>query len=73
MTTNKQKEDALNAYIGKVSNIQEMIQRLTKAADDHFDTHPDDIHWGHVGNVSGIEEQLKRICDQVFKEGEHAP
>jgi len=41
-------------------------------SDDHFDTHPDDIHWGHVGTLEHYAELLKRITDSAFKEGEHA-
>lgn len=72
MNTNK-KAQALDAYIAKVAQIDAMLKRLQGACDDHFFNHPDEIHWGHVGNVAGIEEALRRISDSVFKEGEHAP
>ncbi|MGE4312858.1 MAG: hypothetical protein AB7E85_01140 [Pseudobdellovibrionaceae bacterium] len=72
MKTNT-KEQAIDAYIRKVAHIDAMLRRLQGACDDHFHNNPDDIHWGHVGDVSGIEESLQRICDSVFKEGEHAP
>lgn len=69
----KAKEKAIDAYIRKVAHIDAMLRRLQGACDDHFCNNPDEIHWGHVGDVSGIEESLQRICDSVFKEGEHAP
>ncbi len=72
MKTNSEKQ-ALNAYIQKVASIDAMLKRLQGACDDHFFNNPDSIHWGHVGDVSGIEEALKHITDSVFKEGEHAP
>lgn len=72
MNTNK-KHQAIDAYIARVAQIDAMLKRLQGACDDHFFNHPDDIHWGHVGNVAGIEEALKHISDSVFKEGEHAP
>lgn len=72
MNTTK-KAQALDAYIAKVAQIDAMLKRLQGACDDHFFNHPDEIHWGHVGDVAGIEEALKRISDCVFKEGEHAP
>jgi hypothetical protein len=28
--------------------------------------------WGHVGTLEHYAEQLKRITDMAFKEGEHA-
>jgi hypothetical protein len=70
---NNAKPQALETYIQKVAHIDAMLRRLQSACDDHFFNHPDKIHWGHVGDVSGIEEALKHICDGVFKEGEHAP
>jgi len=73
MIQKKQKETAIDAYIGKVGNIQAMLERLTEAAGDHFGDAPDSINWGHVGSVGHIEEKLKYLCDVVFKEGEHAP
>lgn len=72
MNTNK-KAQAIDAYIAKVAQIDAMLKRLQSACDDHFFNHPDEIHWGHVGDVAGIEEALRRISDSVFKEGEHAP
>ncbi len=72
MNTNK-KAQALDAYIAKVAQIDATLKRLQGACDDHFFNHPDEIHWGHVGDVAGIEEALRRISDSVFKEGEHAP
>lgn len=70
---NKQKLNAIGTYIEKVASINVMLKRLQGACDDHFYNHPDAIHWGHVGDVGGIEEALQHICDRVFKEGEHAP
>lgn len=72
MNTTK-KAQALDAYIAKVAQIDAMLKRLQGACDDHFFNHPDEIHWGHVGDAAGIEEALKRITDSVFKEGEYAP
>ncbi len=73
MIQKKQKETAIDAYIGKAGNIQAMLERLTEAAGDHFGDDPDNINWSHVGSVDHIEEKLKYLCDVVFKEGEHAP
>lgn len=70
---NKTKQDPIESYVAKVSHIDAMLKRLQTACDDHFYNNPDDIHWGHVGDVSAIEEQLQRLSDMVFKEGEHAP
>lgn len=63
---------ALTAFIRKKAEIDTMIARLQALSDEHFNTHPDEVHWGHVGNVDYYAELLKRITDSAFKEGEHA-
>ena len=63
---------AKDAFIAKKAAIDTMLARLQTLSDDHFDTHPDEVHWGHVGNLDYYAELLKRITDSAFKEGEHA-
>ena len=63
---------AQDAFIAKKAAIDAMLARLQALSDDHFDTHPDEVHWGHVGNLEYYAELLKRITDSAFKEGEHA-
>lgn len=66
------KPTALDAFIAKKAEIDAMLDRLRTLSDDHFDTSPDEINWGHVGTLSHYTELLKRITDAAFKEGEHA-
>ena len=63
---------AQDAFIAKKAAIDTMLARLQTLSDDHFDTHPNEVHWGHVGNLDYYAELLKRITDSAFKEGEHA-
>ena len=63
---------AQDAFITKKAAIDTMLARLQALSDDHFDTHPDEVHWGHVGNLEYYADLLKRITDSAFKEGEHA-
>lgn len=70
---NHKKPQAIDAYIAKVAQIDALLKRLQGACDDHFYNDPDTIHWGHVGDVAGIEEALRQVSDSVFKEGEHTP
>ena len=44
----------------------------TALSDDHFETHPDEINWGHVGTLNHYASLLRQITDSAFKEGEHA-
>ena len=63
---------ALDAYIAHKAEIDTMLARLKTLSDDHFNVGPDDIDWGHVGDLGLYAELLKRITDSAFKEGEFA-
>ena len=68
----RNREAALNAFIGKKAEIDEMLARLQTLSDDHFETHPDKINWGDVGTLGHYASLLKRITDSAFQEGGHA-
>ena len=68
----RNKEAALAAFIGKKAEIDEMLARLQTLSDDHFNAHPDEINWGHVGTLNHYRDRLRDITDSAFKEGEYA-
>jgi len=68
----RNREAALNAFIGKKAEIDEMLARLQALSDDHFNAHPDEVNWGHVGTLEHYVSLLKRITDSAFGEGKHA-
>ena len=49
-----------------------LLDRLKSLSDDHFETHPDEIDWGHVGTLNHYASLLRQITDSAFKEGKHA-
>ena len=63
---------ALDAFIAAKLEIDSMLERLKALSDDHFETSPDEINWGHVGTLEHYASLLKRITDSAFGEGEHA-
>ena len=63
---------ALDAFIAAKTEIDAMLERLAALSADHFETHPDEINWGHVGTLEHYASLLKRITDSAFGEGEHA-
>lgn len=63
---------ALDAFIAAKTEIDAMLERLTALSADHFETHPDEIHWGHVGTLNHYRDRLREITDSAFKEGEFA-
>ena len=68
----RNQEVALAAFIERKAEIDTMLERLKALSDDHFETHPDEIHWGHVGTLKHYAGLLRQISDSAFKEGEHA-
>ncbi|MCW5716266.1 MAG: hypothetical protein KIS68_00395 [Bauldia sp.] len=72
MTETRNKTQAIDAFIARKAEIDAMLDRIKALSDDHFDTSPDEIHWGHVGTLAHYAGLLRRITDAAFKEGEHA-
>lgn len=66
------KQSALDAFLARKAEIDNALERLQALSDDHFNAHPDEINWGHVGDLGHYAELLKQITDSAFKEGEHA-
>ena len=65
-------DTALNAFLAVRAEVDAMLERLKALSDDHFETHPDEINWGHVGTLNHYASLLRQITDSAFKEGEHA-
>ncbi|MGO4917165.1 hypothetical protein [Pseudogemmobacter sp. W21_MBD1_M6] len=75
MTTrraNASNDKALNAFITTKLQMDEMLECLKALSDEHFNTNPDEINWGHVGTLNHYASLLRQITDGAFKEGEHA-
>ena len=73
MARRNDNSEALDAFIARKAEIDGMLRRLQALSDDHFNAHPDEIHWGHVGDLGRYAEALAQITDIAFREGEHAP
>jgi hypothetical protein len=76
MTTRTQnttsQEKALAAFVAKKAEIDDRLARLRALSEDHFEVHPDEVNWGHVGDLGRYAELLEQITDIAFNEGEHA-
>ena len=55
------KPTALDAYLARTAAIHAKLERLQQLADDHFGHDPDAIHWGHVGDLTRIENGLREV------------
>ena len=64
---------AAATYSDKVKTINTLLARIEEAVAADFFKAEREKHWGDVGDLAYIEEQLQRITDQIYKEGEFAP
>ena len=55
----RNKEAALAAFIGKKTEIDEMLARLQALSDDHFNCHPDEVGWAMVGTLEHYASLLQ--------------
>ncbi|MCB1502175.1 MAG: hypothetical protein KDK07_20725 [Bauldia sp.] len=62
----------LEAFIARKIEIDELLERLAGLSDEHFNVHPDEVHWGHVGTLQSYIDFLRQVSDSAFREGEHA-
>ncbi|WP_349039300.1 hypothetical protein [Pseudotabrizicola sp. 4114] len=49
-----------------------MLERLKALRDDHFETHPDEINWGHPGTLNTYASLPRQLTDAALRESEHA-
>jgi hypothetical protein len=60
LPNNKQ---ALVTFIARNEEIDALLRRIQGANADHFNTHPDEVHWGHVGTCGQVVEKLRKIAE----------
>ena len=64
------KATSIDAFIARKAEIDAMLARLQTLSDNHFDVAPEEVTWGHVGDLGRYAELLKQITDAAFHEGE---
>jgi hypothetical protein len=52
---------ALDEYMAAQAAAAELLEDITEALDEHHGVGPDEINWGHVGDVNAVVEQLTAI------------
>jgi len=59
----KNNEKALDAFIGKIAEINDKVELLRWFVDNHGGYDPETVTWGHVGSAAHVVEQLGEIID----------
>ena len=57
----KSKECPLSAFISHMDTAQNLLEELQEYLNNHMDTRPEDVRWGHVGSAAHVIEQLQEI------------
>jgi hypothetical protein len=70
--TNASKPEAIDAFLAKKFEIDTILERLATLSAEHFNVAPDEINWGHVGDLERAAATLREISDRAFGEGEYA-
>ena len=65
-----QDPDAVAAFVARKAEIDALLARLAELSENHFGVAPDEIHWGHVGDLGFVIERLQQASDFIFQEGE---
>lgn len=65
-------EAALAAFMTSKAEIDIMLTRLQTLSGEHFNADPEDIRWGHAGDLAEMAKNLSEITDRAFQEGEYA-
>lgn len=56
-------EKALDEFIGTVAAIEEKLEALKLHVENHMDTSPEEINWGHVGSAKHLLTLLKEASE----------
>ena len=67
MKTTTTNQKATEAYKARLAEVQKQIARIQDALTTHVDGK---LHWGHVGDLGYVTEQLQTAADFITGEGE---
>ena len=57
--TKSSREQALDAFIARKAEIDELLARLADLSDEHFGVGPDDVTWADVGSLGYVAGRLR--------------
>lgn len=63
MTKTPEIHNALNAYMMSQQEAKNLLAQILEGLDRHHDVLPDDINWGHVGDLSSMVKELRELAE----------
>jgi hypothetical protein len=65
---------ALDAYMGYQIDALALSERIAEGIESNdLVPAPEQINWGHAGDMNEIRRMLQEISDRLFCEGDYAP
>ena len=64
--------NALKTYEEKQAAIKKLLKQIDHGLEKHDRERTEAINWGHVGDLTYIEEQLQQVKDMLYRTGEFA-
>lgn len=58
----KPNPEALAAFISRKAEIDRLLEQLLAHSHEHLNLAPEDVHWGHVGELDDWLACLRRIA-----------
>ena len=59
LSTNQQ---PLATFMARKAEIDDLLGHIQASSADHFYAQPDEVHWGHVGSLGHVAEQLRAVA-----------
>lgn len=56
-------EKALNEFVGTMAALEEKLDALKAHVENHMDTSPEEINWGHVGSAKHLLQLIKEASE----------
>ena len=61
-------QSALETFLVKKNQLDILLKRLQSISDEHFCLSPDEINWGHVGDIGHLLDELTEATESTFNQ-----
>lgn len=56
-------DHAVDQFLKHISDATEMLEVIKNYVDNHMDTSPEEVHYGHVGSAGKVCMDLRQIME----------
>jgi hypothetical protein len=70
--TTETAEKAIDHWMAAYAEITDLLDDMRAYHDDHYELNPDEIHYGHVGDLARYREALRDLRDSMQNLGDYA-